>query len=111
MPDFNISIFPGAAGAVADASVLAEVDASVLAEVSATPASAETVLARSLSALLERRIRRQVRSPGVGQLPISPGHGRRRPPPVSPSGNGTAPPSSAERQTPAARGEEHGDPP
>jgi hypothetical protein len=45
MLDFNISIFPGAAGAVADASVLAEV--------SATPASVETVLARSLSALLE----------------------------------------------------------
>jgi hypothetical protein len=104
MLDFNISIFPGAAGAVADASVLAEV--------SATPASAETVLARSLSALLEAgsavKPPRTI-SPGVGHLPVSPGQGRRRPlhPPL---GRGAAPPPQSARH-PAAQGEEHGDPP
>jgi hypothetical protein len=88
MPDFNISIFPGAAGAVADASVLAEV--------SATPASAETVLARSLSALLEAGSAvksaplawatcpfHQVMG-GADPLPFPrPGTARRRPPPQS----------------------------
>ena len=107
MLDFNISIFPGAAGAVADASVLAEV--------SATPASAETVLARSLSALLEAGS--AVRSAPLAWA-TSPFHqvmGGAAPLPFPRLGTARRRPLLRrvpdKCQTPAARGEEHGDPP
>ncbi len=103
MLDFNISIFPGATGAVADASALAEV--------SATPASAETVLARSLSALLEAGSAVKSAPLAWATCPFHQVMGGAAPLPFPVWDRRGAALSSAECQTPAARGEEHGDPP